>query len=179
MYKPTTTLALIVTLFLLAAACSSEKTESSEAQAASQGQAELEKAPDFEVTTIDGETVSLQQSMEENKPMVVYFTASWCPICAKNWPVLSKLYPEYKDRLNLVAIGIDPTDDEEVMRKLVKEEGLTFPITKGQPDIMMAFDVETQATTVGVNPDGTIAFRKNKTVLSEDEYRALFNDLIN
>ncbi|WP_445664552.1 hypothetical protein [Fodinibius sp. AD559] len=44
----------------------------------------------------------------------------------KNWPALSKLYPEYKDRLNLMAIGIDPTDDEEVMRKLSKRKALLF-----------------------------------------------------
>lgn len=179
MQKQINLTAFLIIFALLINACSSEKPESSATQQANQDQTEVDKAPDFKVTTVDGQTVSLEQSMKENKPMVVYFTASWCPICAKNWPVLSKLYPEYKDQLNMVAIGIDPTDDEEVMRKLVKEEGLTFPVTKGQPDIMMAFNVNAQATTVGVNPDGTIAFRKNKTALSEEEYRTLFDELIN
>lgn len=159
-------------------ACSSEGSESSEAESSSQNESELTKAPNFQVTTIEGDTVSLQKSMEENKPLVVYFTASWCPICAQNWPVLSKLYPEYKDRLNLVAIGIDPTDDEEVMRKLSEEEGFTFPVTRGEPDIMRAFGVQSQATTVGVNTDGNIAFQKNKTALSEEEYRNLFDELV-
>lgn len=171
---------LLAGIFLLfAMACSSESSETAENQPASQNQSELGKAPEFEVTTIDGETISLQESMEENKPVVIYFTASWCPICAKNWPVLSKLYPEYKDRLNLVAVGIDPTDDEEVMRKLSEEKGFTFPVTKGLPQVMMDFGVESQATTVGINRDGNIAFQKNKTALSEKEYRKLFDDLVN
>lgn len=102
-------LAIIVSLFLFISACSSGDSDAANEQTAAQSETEQKKAPNFEVTTIEGETISLQQSMEENKPMVVYFTASWCPICAKNWPVLSKLYPEYKDRLNLVAISIDPT----------------------------------------------------------------------
>lgn len=169
----------LVSLFLIVSACSSGESNSAEAQATSKSETEQKKAPDFEVTTIEGDRVSLQQSMDEDKPLVVYFTASWCPICAKNWPVLSELYPEYKDRLNLVAIGIDPTDDEEVMRELSKEEGFTFPITKGQPDIMRAFGVQSQATTVGINTDGTIAFQKNKTALSEEEYRELFDELLN
>lgn len=38
---------------------------------------DLEKAPDFEVITLEGNTVSLKQSIEANKPMVVYFTVSW------------------------------------------------------------------------------------------------------
>ena len=110
--------------------------------------------------------------------MVVYFTASWCPICAKNWPVLSEVYPDYKDKLNLIAIGIDPTDTKEVMTKLAKEENFQFPTTWGHPQIMVDFGVESQATTVGVNRDGKIAFQKNKTALSEQEYRDLFDQLV-
>lgn len=179
MYKKFNILVFLISIFLIANACSSEKSNSTEEQTTSNSETEQKKAPNFEITTIEGDTVSLQKSMEENKPLVVYFTASWCPICAKNWPVLSKLYPEYKDRLNLVAIGIDPTDDEEVMRKLSKEEGFTFPVTRGEPDIMRAFGVQSQATTVGVNTDGRIAFQKNKTALSEEEYRKLFDQLVN
>jgi len=175
MNKLITGVITVFTLFIIAAGCSSEQAESS----SEENTEELKKAPNFEIATIEGDTVSLQKSMEENKPLVVYFTASWCPICAKNWPVLSKLYPEYKDRLNLVAIGIDPTDDEEVMRKLSEEEGFTFPVTRGEPDIMRAFGVQSQATTVGVNTDGTIAFQKNKTAMSEEEYRKLFDQLVN
>lgn len=179
MYQSTNSIAFLAILLLFVTACSSEESNSSEESMSNTNDTELEKAPDFEVTTIEGDTVSLKQSIEADKPMVVYFTASWCPICAKNWPVLSKLYPEYKDQLNLVAIGIDPTDDEEVMRKLSEEEGFTFPITKGHPDIMMDFGVESQATTVGINRDGFIAFQKNKTALTEEEYRELFDGLLN
>lgn len=179
MNKKSTIIPFLASLFFIVSACSSGESNSAEQQATSKSKTEVKKAPNFEVTTIEGETVSLQQSMDEDKPLVVYFTASWCPVCAKNWPVLSELYPEYKDRLNLVAIGIDPTDDEEVMRELSEEEGFTFPITKGQPDIMRAFGVQSQATTVGINTDGTIAFQKNKTALSEKEYRDLFDQLLN
>ncbi|MFH5833216.1 peroxiredoxin family protein [Halalkalibaculum sp. DA384] len=160
-------------------ACTSEQSESTEQQSSTGSETELGEAPDFEVTTIAGETVSLQQSLAENKPLVVYFTASWCPICAKNWPVLSVVYPDYKDKLNFVAIGIDPTDDEQVMRELSEEKGFTFPITRGYPDVMVDFGVESQATTVGVNREGDIVFQKNKTALSEEEYRALFDELVN
>lgn len=169
---------LLILFLLFVNACSSGQSEKSSDVQSSQGQIELTKAPNFEVTTIDGETISLESSMEENKPMVIYFTASWCPICAKNWPVLSELYPEYKDKLNLVAIGIDPTDDVETMRKLAEEENFTFPITKGQPEIMLDFGVESQATTVGIDRDGNIIFQKNKTALSEEEYRELFDQLV-
>ena len=110
--------------------------------------------------------------------MVIYFTASWCPLCAQNWPALSEVYPEYEEQLTLVAIGIDPTDDTETMKALSKEEGFTFPVTRGLPQIMLDYGVDSQATTIGVNRDMEIAFRKNKMVLSTDEYRELFDQLL-
>ncbi len=169
---------LLSVLFLLGA-CSSENPDKTAENIANAEQSELKKAPNFEVETLQGDTVSLQQSMEEDKPLMVYFTASWCPICAKNWPVLSKVYPDYKDELNFVAIGIDPTDTREVMVDLAEEKGFKFPTTWGHPQIMVDFGVESQATTVGVNRDGYITFQKNKTALSEEEYRTLFDQLVN
>lgn len=143
-----------------------------------QAQQQKRKAPEFEVTTIDGKKVSLKQSVKDSKPTVIYFTASWCPMCAKNWPALSEVYPEYKDRLNFVAIGIDPTDDDEVMSKLAREKGFTFPITAGTPKVMIDFGVQSQASTVGIDRKGYVAFQKDKTVLSANEYRALFDQLL-
>lgn len=177
MFKVIKVFPFILSFFLFAGACSSERSESSLEQSSDKNGSVLTKAPDFEVTTIEGNTISLQQSMDENKPLVLYFTASWCPDCAKNWPAISEVYPEYKDKLTFVAIGVDPTDDEEVMRKLSEEKGFTFPITKGHPDIMMDFGVKSQATTVGITRAGFIVFKK-KAVLSAEEYRSLFEELV-
>lgn len=165
-------LSLFVVSLLFISACTGNDQDSQNEST------DIEKAPNFEVTTIAGETISLEQSLNNNKPVVIYFTASWCPVCAQNWPALSELYPEYEDRLTLVAIGIDPTDDKETMQALSEKEGFTFPVTRGLPEIMLDYGVESQATTVGVNRDGEIAFQKNKMVISADEYRELFDQLI-
>ena len=162
---------LIGTLFLISA-CGSKQDKTTTSNT------EVEKAPDFEVTTISGESISLEKSLQNDKPVVLYFTASWCPVCAKNWPSLSEVYPQYKDKLTLVAVGIDPTDDEETMRALAEEKGFTFPVTRGLPNVMLDYGVDSQATTVGVNRAGNIVFRKNKMALSADEYRELFDSLV-
>jgi hypothetical protein len=44
---------------------------------------------------------------------------------------------------------------------------------------MLEYGVDSQATTVGVNRDGEIAFRRNKMALSAQEYRELFDGLVN
>ncbi len=173
------TMIAVVSIFLFSA-CNNKTSQSSvdEVAVEERSDSNLKKAPHFEVTTIDGETISLQQSMDENKATVIYFTASWCPMCAKNWPALSEVYPEYEDRINLVAISIDPTDDEEVMRNLDDKHNFQFPVVAGNPQVMLDFGVDSQATTVGVTREGNVAFQKNKSVLTADEYRELFEQLL-
>lgn len=164
---------LLLLAFILLISC----TQSNQSDLA-QTESSRDKAPDFEVTTIDGETISLSQSLEDGKPVVVYFTASWCPTCARNWPAMSEVYPEFEDRLTMVAISIDPTDTEEVIRKLSEERDFRFPSTAGHPEIMIDFGVSGQATTVGVDRDGYIAFKRPGEALSADEFRELFTSLV-
>lgn len=168
----------IVIFSVLIISCSNSNQQADNEMGEQSNVETVEMAPDFEVTTIDGETISLQSSLENELPVVVYFTASWCPVCARNWPVLSEVYPEFEDRLTFVAISIDPTDTESVMSELAADKEFTFPSTEGHPEIMMAFGVESQATTVGVNRDGSIAFTKNKQALTAEEYRELFTTLV-
>lgn len=173
----------LMALFLFSA-CNFGNSESSEKQEEIAKQVEnrntdLKKAPEFEVTTIDNQKISLEQSLAENKPTMIYFTASWCPMCAKNWPAISEVYPEFKDRVNFVAISIDPTDDKEVMTNLAKEKNLDFPLVKGTPQVMIDFGVDSQATTVGINEEGYVEFQKDKKVLTADQYRDLFEQLLN
>lgn len=183
-YKKTRIIVLLIAAVVMFSACNSNNSKATTQEGISleekkSEKTNLRKAPQFEVTTIEGEKISLQQSLEENKPMLIYFTASWCPMCAKNWPAISEVYPEYKDKVNIVAISIDPTDDKEVMTKLAKEKGLNFPVVAGNPRVMLDFGVESQATTVGVNENGEIEFQKDKSVLTASEYRLLLEQLIN
>lgn len=175
---PVKTMLPVLVLSVLIISCGNSNQKVENELDAESGTENIEMAPDFEVTTIDGETISLQHSLDNEKPVVVYFTASWCPTCARNWPALSEVYPEFEDRLTLVAISIDPTDTETVMRDLAQDKGFTFPSTAGRPEIMMAFGVESQATTVGVNRDGSVAFTKPGQALTAAEYRDLFATLV-
>ncbi|MGQ1948794.1 peroxiredoxin family protein [Geofilum sp. OHC36d9] len=182
MYKRFRLSTFLVIVVLLFSACNFCKSSDKKAEVTemeiNKANSDLKKAPQFEVVTIDDQTISLKQSLADQKPMIVYFTASWCPMCAQNWPAISEVYPEYKDRVNFVAISIDPTDDDQVMTKLAKEKNINFPLVKGTPKVMIDFGVKTQATTVGINKAGYVAFQKDKAVLTADEYRELFEQLL-
>ena len=134
-------------------------------------------APDFSLTTTQGEKVSLSSYIKSQKPTLVYFTASWCPVCAKNWPSINTVYKEYKDKVNFVAISIDPTDTDDVLNKLAKKHDLEFPMVSGQPKLMVDFGVRGQATTILVNKKGKITFMERGHMTLEN-YQEILRDAI-
>jgi len=167
---------LVVGVFLTG--CTTGKTPESSGNNKVVAEAKgLGKAPDFTATTITGETVSTKSYLASGKPTLVYFMASWCPTCAKNWPSLNQVYSEYKDQVNIVAISIDPTDTKDVLSKLSSDEGLIFPMVPGNPQIMVDFGVKGQATTVGVDAKGNIVFIKSGE-FSLEQYRSMIKGLL-
>ncbi len=134
-------------------------------------------APNFNATTITGENVSMDSYLQSKKPTLVYFSASWCPICAKNWPSINEVYKTYGDKVNFISFSIDPTDTDEVLTKLAKKHNLDYPMVKGSPKVMVDFGVRGQATTVLVNSKGEIVFKESGHI-SLNEYKKLLDDLL-
>jgi len=130
---------------------------------------DVRQAPDFSVTSVSGKEISLAKSKKEGKPTVVYFMASWCPKCAKNWQGINEAYPAYKDKVNFVAISIDPTDDVDTIRTLAEEKGFVFEAAPGNPDVAKAFGVTEQTTKFAIDADGNIV-NTHKGVLSPEEW---------
>ncbi len=81
-------------------------------------------APDFSVTTFDGETITL--SGLRGKVVMVDFWASWCPPCRVESPDLVSAYRSFQDR-EVEFVGIDVWDSESAGRRFVAEQGLPYP----------------------------------------------------
>lgn len=55
--------------------------------------------PDFAATTTEGKVFILGNSLRDEKPVIIYFFATWCPYCHQDLTALSKVY---KIRQNIV-----------------------------------------------------------------------------
>lgn len=83
-------------------------------------------APDFELETLDGDTVRLQDY--RGKQVMLNFWATWCPPCRAEIPDMQKFY-EDKDVEILAVNLIDSRPDEaDNVGPFVEEYELTFPI---------------------------------------------------
>ena len=86
---------------------------------------EGEPAPNFELTTLEGERVSL--SALSGKPVVLNFWASWCAPCRAEMPQFEKTYRAYQDR-GVVFVGAAVEDDLMSAREFARHLGITYPL---------------------------------------------------
>jgi cytochrome c biogenesis protein CcmG/thiol:disulfide interchange protein DsbE len=80
-------------------------------------------APDFTLTTFDGETVALAELGD--RPLFIYFWASWCAPCEVEAPVIQSVWPEYEAR-GYAFIGINILDNPSDAQRFIERHELTF-----------------------------------------------------
>jgi len=82
-------------------------------------------APGFEMQTVDGRKVKLQDM--KGKVVWLNFFATWCPPCRQELPELEKLYQDLKDNKNFELFVIGREHDSAELKKFITEHGFTFP----------------------------------------------------
>ncbi|WP_087975184.1 peroxiredoxin family protein [Oceanobacillus rekensis] len=120
------------------------------------------KAPDFELITMTGETVKL--SDYEGQRVMLNFWATWCPPCREEMPDMQKFY---KDK-DAVVLAINITNMETSKNKVTEfaeELGLTFPI--------LMDEVGEVSTLYRISPIPTTYMIDSKGVIRHKQYGAL------
>lgn len=62
------------------------------------------------------------------KPLLLHTFASWCETCEEQQAILQKLQTDRPD-LVIVAVGVDPDENEGAVKAIWEERGLTLPVT--------------------------------------------------
>ena len=82
------------------------------------------KAPNFELTDLEGQRVSLHEALKRGAVVAAFFKVS-CPVCQFTFPFLERLFKAYEsDRTTFWAIS---QDDARDTRDFCAEYGVTFP----------------------------------------------------
>jgi peroxiredoxin len=109
-------------------------------------------APDFELTSLAGETVRLSQF--QGQPVVLSIGASWCPDCRVEAPLLEELH---KGHPELVILLVDSKETPDVVQTFVDEFGITHPVLLDKDGaVSELYQIFAIPTEIFIDKDGII-----------------------
>lgn len=94
-------------------------------------------APDFQLTTLDGATVS--RNSLRGKVVLVNFWATWCPPCRVEMPGFQDVYDRKRTQgFTIIGVSTDAAGSQHVARYLWEHE-IHYPVAMASGGITRAF----------------------------------------
>ena len=123
-----------------------------------------EAAPTFKLKDLAGADVAVEA---KGKPYIINFWATWCPPCQAEIPDLAAFHAAHKDTVDFYAVNLQ--EDAQPVQKFMAERKVELPVmldTQGAAANL--YGVRAIPTTVVVDRDGKIAYRKTGGVTKEE-----------
>ena len=117
------------------------------------------KAVSFETTDTEGNSITSEDLFSSNKITMVNIWASWCGPCIRELPELQAISERLKEK-NCGVIGLlydgDGAEALETAKKLMTDNGVSYPVILPPENIDSLFPLEAFPTTYFVDSEGKI-----------------------
>lgn len=124
------------------------------------GTAEGSLAPDFQLTRIDGSSVSLADL--RGQPAVLIFWTAWCPICKEEAPRFNELAAQYEPK-GVRVLGINIQDSPARTEGGIRDFGIRYTVAR-DPDASVAhrYNVTGTPTIIILDGNGVVRYYGNE-----------------
>lgn len=133
-------------------------------------------APDFTLTDLDGNTISLSEL--EGEVVFLNFWATWCTPCKKEMPYLNEAFETYKDKgVNIIGISIDRL--EKTVKKFLAKKEVLYPVAMGSQKFLRDYEIaRVIPVTVIIDKKGKLRY-KLIGEMEKEEIERYIQELIN
>jgi peroxiredoxin len=116
------------------------------------------RAPDFTVTTIEGDEVALSDL--RGQVVLLNFWGTWCGPCRREMPEFQQVYEDHKDEgFTILALAVRGDTPEKVV-DFRDDFGLTFPLAVDEGDVINdMYGIISQPSTFILDEEGVIIYK--------------------
>lgn len=115
-------------------------------------------APDFSLTTAEGEYLSSDDL--RGKIVLLDFWGTWCPPCVSAVPTIRDLRKRYAKDPSFMIIGVSSDSDEAKWKDFTAKNQMVWPqYLDRDHHIQRAFDVHAFPTYIMIDHEGIVRFR--------------------
>ena len=136
-----------------------------------------QKAPDFVLTTFDGQQIDSRNL--RGKVILLNFWASWCKPCEQEAADLESAWRDYQPGGEVIFLGIDWTDTETDAFGYLEKFDISYP---NGPDlgtrISQAYRTTGVPETYIIDKNGNLAYVKLSPFISVAEIKAAIEPLL-
>ena len=174
-------------LAVAAAGCSggdspeSSGTTAPLAQASADGQGALigsavgNRAPDFSLKDVKGDTVTLRSDGEDQQVTMLVFWATWCPACRREIPEVNKFFSKYSGRgVRTISVNVDK--DSSGVASFVEKSGIGYPVLlDGDSSVAASYNVRGIPNVLILDKSGIVRYNGHSVGTAEKEVQAWLN----
>jgi peroxiredoxin len=130
------------------------------------------KMPALTVTAAGGETLQLEELLQQKKMVVLNFWFADCIWCIREFPVMEASYQNYKQDVQIIALN--PYDSQQTVASFQQEHSLSFPMASCSHDLAMAFGINSYPTSVVIDREGRVCLIHSGAITQSRVFDNLF-----
>ena len=111
-------------------------------------------APDFQLSNLEGQSVSLSDF--RGSPVLINFWATWCGYCIYEMPFLEEIEEDWADR-GLVILAVDSGESKARVKAFLEEQDISLLILLDTDrSVTTTYRISGFPTTFFIDKDGII-----------------------
>ncbi len=134
-------------------------------------------APDFTLTTLDGQKVRLADL--KGQVVMLNFWASWCGPCRQEMPLLNDIYASYK-KAGFVLLGVNLDEAAAAAKGFLAKTPVTFPVLHdAEGKVADLYKNQAMPSSFFIDRKGNLAYlHQGYKPGEENEYKKVIKKLL-